>query len=76
MRASSAPTASGKTTCLNLVTGSGEPDRGRVLYRQTEITGLPPRAVADPGIARSFQIPPLYLSLMLLGNMLPALASS
>lgn len=47
-----------------------------MLYRQTEITGLPPRAVADPGIARSFQIPPLYLSLMLLGNMLPALASS
>ncbi|GBD11955.1 Lipopolysaccharide export system ATP-binding protein LptB [bacterium HR23] len=36
--------------------------------------GLPPRLVAERGIARSFQMPQLYLSLTVLENLLLALA--
>lgn len=68
------PNGSGKTTFLNVVTGYVKPERGRVRYRGQDITGLPPRAVADLGVARSFQMPQLYLSLTVLENVLLALA--
>lgn len=68
------PNGSGKTTLLNLVTGYLKPDRGSVRYRDRDITGLPPRAVADLGIARSFQMPQLYFSLTVLENVVLALA--
>lgn len=68
------PNGSGKTTLLNLVTGYLRPDRGQVRYGGRDITGLPPRAVADLGIARSFQMPQLYLSLTVLENLVLALA--
>jgi branched-chain amino acid transport system ATP-binding protein len=68
------PNGSGKTTLLNVVTGYLAPDRGRVRYRGRDITGLPPRVVAELGIARSFQMPQLYLSLSVLENALFALA--
>ena len=68
------PNGSGKTTFLNLVTGYVKPDRGRVRYRGQDITGLPPRAVADLGLARSFQMPQLYAGLTAQENLLLALA--
>ncbi|MFN3974261.1 MAG: ABC transporter ATP-binding protein [Dehalococcoidia bacterium] len=68
------PNGSGKTTFLNVVTGYLKPERGRVRYNGQDITGLSPRAVADLGVARSFQIPQLYLSLTVLENVLLALA--
>jgi branched-chain amino acid transport system ATP-binding protein len=68
------PNGSGKTTLLNVITGYVKPDRGRIRYHGQDITGLPPRAVADLGIARSFQMPQLYLSLTALENLVLALA--
>jgi branched-chain amino acid transport system ATP-binding protein len=68
------PNGSGKTTFLNLVTGYVRPDQGKILYNGRDITGLPPRVVAEMGIARSFQMPQLYYSLSVLENMLLALA--
>jgi branched-chain amino acid transport system ATP-binding protein len=68
------PNGSGKTTLLNLVTGYLKPDRGHIRYRGHDITGVPPRAVADLGIARSFQMPQLYTSLTVVENILLALA--
>src|SRR2546427_11729612 len=65
---------SGKTTLLNVITGYVKPDRGRIRYQGKDITGLSPRAVADLGIARSFQMPQLYLSLTVLENLVLALA--
>jgi len=68
------PNGSGKTTFLNLVTGYLKPDRGRIIYLGREITGLGPRKVSRLGVARSFQIPQLYVGMTVLENMLLALA--
>jgi branched-chain amino acid transport system ATP-binding protein len=66
---------SGKTTFLNLITGYLQPDHGRILIMGKESTGLPPRRVTKLGLARSFQIPQLYIGLSVLENVLLALAA-
>ncbi|MGH8631317.1 MAG: ABC transporter ATP-binding protein [Burkholderiales bacterium] len=66
---------SGKTTFLNLVTGYLKPERGRILLASRDVTGLAPRAITRMGVARSFQIPQLYLGLTVLDNMLLSLAA-
>ncbi len=48
---------SGKTTVLNVVCGYERPDTGTVLLGDTDLTRLPPHAIAGSGIARSFQSP-------------------
>src|SRR4030067_782945 len=68
------PNGSGKTTFLNLITGYLKPERGQVRYKGKDITGLAPRTVVTMGIARSFQIPQLYLDLTVQEHLLLALA--
>ena len=54
------PNGAGKTTFFHVLTGRYRPDAGRVTFRGEDITGLPPRAVARRGIARSFQLMNLF----------------
>jgi ABC-type branched-subunit amino acid transport system ATPase component len=49
------PNGAGKTTLFNCITGSMPPDRGSVRFRDEEIVGQPPHAVARRGISRTFQ---------------------
>lgn len=67
---------SGKTTFLNLATGYLKPDRGRILLAGRDITGLPPRVITRLGVARSFQIPQLYLGLTVMENVLLSVAAN
>ena len=67
------PNGAGKTTCFNVLTGRYKPDRGRVFFADEEITGLPPRAVARKGIARSFQNMNLFDDFTALENVVLAL---
>ncbi len=53
--ASSAPTAPGKTTLFNCVTGLLKPDSGAVWLDGQEITGSRPDRIARKGIRRTFQ---------------------
>jgi branched-chain amino acid transport system ATP-binding protein len=62
----------GKTTLLNIVSGYLKPTAGRVLIRGIDVTGLPSRALARMGVARSFQVPQLFGSCTVLENMMIA----
>lgn len=67
------PNGAGKTTCFNVLTGRYKPDRGRVLFDGTDITGLSPHAIVKKGISRSFQIMNLFDDYTALDNVVIAL---
>jgi branched-chain amino acid transport system ATP-binding protein len=67
------PNGSGKTTLVNCISGALRPNKGTVLFRDADITPLPPNQRAHRGIARSFQIPRPFRSMTVLENLMVAL---
>ena len=51
------PNGAGKTTLLRVMAGFYKPTRGRVYYRDRDVTSLGPHERARLGIALTFQIP-------------------
>lgn len=51
----------GKTTFVNICTGFLKPTAGQVFFNGQDITRLPPRRIVHLGLARSFQLPQLFL---------------
>lgn len=66
------PNGSGKTTFLQVVSGILKPDDGRLVFKDRDITGLPPNLRFTLGIASTFQIPRVFPSLSVLENVLLA----
>lgn len=66
----------GKTTFANMVTGYLKPDLGTIEFLGQNITPLTPREITGLGIARSFQIPQVFLQLTVLDNILVAMTCS
>jgi branched-chain amino acid transport system ATP-binding protein len=66
------PNGAGKTTCLNLITGFYGPTTGNVSYRNDDITGRPPYAIAQAGLIRTFQKTNVLRGLTVFGNVLTA----
>ena len=62
------PNGSGKTTCINVISGFYPPDGGRVLFDGTSIGGTPAHLLARRGINRTFQSPKPFLSLTVREN--------
>jgi len=62
------PNGSGKTTCINVVSGLYAPDGGRVLLGGTPVAGLAPHRLAHLGINRTFQVPKPFRSLSVRDN--------
>jgi branched-chain amino acid transport system ATP-binding protein len=50
------PNGAGKSTFFNCLTGVLRPTGGRIVFDGEAITGMPPNAISQKGIARSYQI--------------------
>jgi branched-chain amino acid transport system ATP-binding protein len=64
------PNGSGKTTFFNCVSGVYKPDRGEVLLQGDSLLGHSPDAIAQKGVARTFQNLRLFLHMSVLDNLL------
>ena len=62
------PNGSGKTTTLNLVTGTLSPDAGSVKLAGREIAGHSPEEVAEHGLTRTFQNGRVFATLTVAQN--------
>jgi branched-chain amino acid transport system ATP-binding protein len=62
------PNGAGKTTLFNLITGQLQPDDGRILFNEQNISKLPPHEICRRGIARSFQIANIFPRLTVFRN--------
>jgi branched-chain amino acid transport system ATP-binding protein len=67
------PNGAGKTTCFNLLTKFLPPTKGRITYKDEDITGLAPADIARRGMIRSFQISAVFPHLTVLENVRIAL---
>ena len=56
VRAIIGPNGAGKSTFFNCLTGVLRPSAGRIVFNGEDITGLPPDAISQRGMARSYQI--------------------
>ena len=64
------PNGSGKTTMLNLISGALRPSGGRIALAGEDITYLPAHAVAQRGVARTFQLVRVLPSLSVEDNVI------
>jgi len=62
------PNGSGKTTCINVVTGLYGPTAGRVLFDGCDVGGLPSHRLVHHGVARTFQVPKPFMTLTVAEN--------
>jgi branched-chain amino acid transport system ATP-binding protein len=62
------PNGSGKTTCINVITGLYAPDGGAIRFEGRPIGGLPSHRLVHAGINRTFQVPKPFLSLTVMEN--------
>ncbi|SNT76743.1 branched-chain amino acid ABC transporter ATP-binding protein/permease [Paracoccus seriniphilus] len=70
------PNGSGKTTCLNMLSGVIAPTSGTIRRGEVELTGLSSPDVAEHGIARTFQNIRLFSDLTVRQNVLAAALST
>ncbi|WP_022669405.1 ABC transporter ATP-binding protein [Desulfospira joergensenii] len=70
------PNGAGKTTLINQITGDIFPDRGRIFFRQEDVTPLRAHARAKKGMARSFQITHIFENLTVAENMALAICAA
>ena len=69
------PNGAGKTTFFNMLTGVYKPTGGRVEFDGEDITGLPPHAITQRGVGRTFQNIRLFQQMSALENVLVGMHS-
>ncbi|RIV26695.1 ABC transporter ATP-binding protein [Alicyclobacillaceae bacterium I2511] len=62
------PNGSGKTTCINVISGLYKPDGGQVIFKGQSVTGKPLHVMAKAGVNRTFQIPKPFKGLTVKQN--------
>ena len=70
------PNGAGKSTTFNMVGGQLRPDAGTIELAGVDIAGLPPRAIWQQGVGRTFQIAETFASLTVVENVQMALLSA
>lgn len=68
------PNGSGKTTCINVISGLYPPDGGDIHFQGRGIGGLPSHRLVHAGINRTFQVPRPFHTLTVRQNVDVALA--
>jgi branched-chain amino acid transport system ATP-binding protein len=68
------PNGSGKTTCINVISGLYRPDGGQIYFEAQRIGGLPSHRLVHAGINRTFQIPRPFSGLTVRENVEIAIA--
>jgi branched-chain amino acid transport system ATP-binding protein len=69
------PNGAGKTTLFKLITGNLTPDRGRIIFKGTDIAGLPPYQICRKGISLSFQVVNIFSRMTVFENVQVAVLS-
>src|SRR3954465_11865801 len=64
------PNGAGKTTFFNMLTGVYKPTAGRIVCDGEDVTGMPPHAITERGIGRTFQNIRLFQNMTSLENVL------
>ena len=64
------PNGAGKTTLFNVITGVYAPDGGEIRFSGARVSGLKPHAIAERGIARTFQNIRLFANMTALENVM------
>jgi branched-chain amino acid transport system ATP-binding protein len=64
------PNGAGKTTTFNLISGLDRPDEGEIRLAGQPIQGLRPEAIAERGLARTFQHGRVFANLSVEDNVL------
>ncbi len=62
------PNGSGKTTCINVISGLYRPDAGTIRFEGRPIGGLPSHRLVQAGINRTFQVPRPFQTLTVREN--------
>ncbi|SFQ33340.1 ABC transporter ATP-binding protein [Variovorax sp. 770b2] len=62
------PNGAGKSTLFNLLTRFLEPHAGSILYKDVDVTRMPPAQLARQGVVRSFQISAVFPHLTVAQN--------
>ena len=75
IRAIIGPNGAGKTTFFNLLTGHLSPTKGKIVFRDEDITRLSPAQISHKGISRSFQIINIFPNFSALENIRIAVQS-
>jgi branched-chain amino acid transport system ATP-binding protein len=66
------PNGAGKTSMLNCISGFYHPTKGKIIYKDKDLSHASPHQVSTMGIARAFQNLELFSGLSVLDNLLLA----
>ena len=64
------PNGAGKSSILNCISGVYQPQKGRIVFEEADISGLPPYQRSKMGIARSFQNIALFKGMTVIDNLM------